>query len=78
MMTILMVYSPVLTMMPASRLSTPSLVWSSAVIRPDRMPAPMAAKMARTGWPLMATTDPTAQPRVKQPSVDRSHTPSME
>ena len=40
-------------------------------------PAAMAAAMDRKGWPEMATTAPTAAPRVKQPSVDRSHTFSM-
>ena len=78
MTRILMVYRPVFTMMPASRLSTPSFVCKMAVMKPERMPAPMAAKMARMGWPLMATTAPTAQPSVKHPSVDRSHTLSME
>ena len=46
-------------------------------MNPEHTPAPMAAKMARKGWPEMATTAPTAAPRVKQPSVDRSHTFSM-
>ena len=49
MIKMLMVYRPVLTMIPARMLSTPSLVWSRAVRYPERMPAPMAAKMARIG-----------------------------
>ena len=73
----LMEYSPVLTIMPESRLSTPILVWSRAVRKPEHTPAAMAAAMDRKGWPEMATTAPTAAPRVKQPSVDRSHTFSM-
>ena len=36
-------YRAVLTMMPASRLLTPMRVCSTAVIRPESMPASMAA-----------------------------------
>ena len=56
-------YSPVFTMMPASRLFTPIRVCSVAVTRPDSMPAPIAAGMDSQGWPAMATTAPTAAPR---------------
>ena len=38
----------------------------------------IAAKIARMGCPARATIAPTAQPRTKQPSVERSHTFSME
>ena len=34
--------------------------------------------MAKMGCPAMETVAPTAQPKVKQLSVDRSHTFSME
>ena len=71
-------YRPVLTTMPASRLCTPMRVCSTAVTKPLRLPASMAAGMDSQGWPLRATMAPTAAPRVKQPSVDRSHTFSME
>ena len=71
-------YSPVLTMMPARRLSMPSLVWSRAVTKPEHIPAIIAAGMDSRGCPAAATTAPTAAPRVKQPSVDRSQTLSME
>ena len=70
-------YRPVLTMMPASRLSTPIFVWSMEVTKPDTAPASMAAGMDSQGWPAMATAAPTAAPKVKQPSVDRSQTLSM-
>ena len=39
----LMEYSPVFTIMPASRLSMPSFVCSRAVTKPDSTPAHMAA-----------------------------------
>ena len=42
------------------------------------VPAAMAAAMARYGCPAMATAAPTAAPNVKQPSVERSQTSSME
>ena len=71
-------YSPVFTMMPASRLFTPMLVCSTAVTSPDSMPAAMAAGMDSQGCPAMATTAPTAAPSAKQPSVDRSQTFSIE
>ena len=71
-------YSPVFTTMPASRLCTPMRICSVAVTSPDREPASMAAGMDSQGWPEMATSAPTAAPRVKHPSVDRSHTFSME
>ena len=60
----LTVYSPVLTMMPARMLSTPSLVWRKAVTNPDRAPASMAAGRARKGCPARVTVAPTAKPRV--------------
>ena len=68
----LMVYRPVLTMMPAMMLSTPRRVCKKAVTKPEHTPAAMAASSARNGWPVSATWHATAQPRVKQPSVDRS------
>lgn len=34
--------------------------------------AAMAANSARIGWPAMVSMAPTAQPSVKQPSVERS------
>ena len=43
----LMEYSPVLTMMPASRLLIPIRVCSRAVTKPEQTPAPMAAGMDR-------------------------------
>ena len=51
----LMVYRPVLTMMPAMMLSTPSRVCRKAVTKPEHTPAAMAANRARTGWPVRAT-----------------------
>ena len=45
----LMVYRPVLTMMPAIMLSTPSRVWRNAVTKPEHTPAAMAATSARKG-----------------------------
>ena len=71
-------YSPVLTMMPASRLSMPILVCKRAVTKPESTPAHIAAGMDKYGCPAMATTAPTAAPSVKQPSVERSQTLSME
>ena len=71
-------YRPVLTMMPDSRLSTPIFVWRMAVTKPEPAPASMAAGIDSQGWPAMATAAPTAAPKVKQPSVDRSQTFSME
>ena len=40
----------------------------------DKPAANMAANIERKGWPERATTAPTAAPRVKAPSVERSHT----
>jgi len=71
-------YNAVLTMIPASRLSTPSLVCRIAVTNPDVTPAAIAAAIDRNGCPLTATTAPTAAPKVKQPSVERSQTFSIE
>ena len=51
----LMVYRPVLTMIPAMMLSTPSLVCKKAVTKPEHTPAAMAAASARMGWPVSAT-----------------------
>ena len=45
----LMVYRPVLTMIPAIMLSTPSLVCKKAVTKPEHTPAAMAAASARMG-----------------------------
>ena len=71
-------YSPVFTIMPASRLFTPILVCSMAVMKPEATPASMAAGMDKYGCPDMATAAPTTAPSVKQPSVERSHTLSIE
>ena len=71
-------YSAVLTTMPASRLCTPMRICSVAVTKPDTMPASIAAGMDSQGYPASATSAPTTAPRVKQPSVLRSHTFSME
>ena len=60
----LTVYSPVLTIIPARMLSTPSLVWRKAVTKPDSTPASMAAGRARKGCPARVTVAPTAKPRV--------------
>ncbi len=64
--------------MPASRLCTPIRICKVAVRNPEHMPASIAAGSASQGWPAIATSAPTAAPRVKHPSVDRSHTFSME
>ncbi|MFR9067090.1 MAG: hypothetical protein ACLVJH_09445 [Faecalibacterium prausnitzii] len=45
----LMVYRPVLTMMPAMMLSTPRRVCRKAVTKPEHTPAAMAANRARNG-----------------------------
>ena len=45
----LMVYRPVLTMMPAMMLSTPRRVCKKAVTKPEHTPAAMAAANARKG-----------------------------
>ena len=71
-------YNAVFTMIPASRLSTPSFVCRIAVTNPDIIPAAIAATIDRKGCPLTATTAPTAAPKVKQPSVERSQTFSIE
>ena len=65
-------------MMPASKLLTPIFVCSIAVTNPERTPASIAAGIERYGCPEMATVAPTVAPRVKQPSVERSHTFSIE
>ena len=65
-------------MIPASRLLTPIFVCKNAVTKPDVTPASIAAGIARYGCPAMATAAPTVAPRVKQPSVERSQTFSME
>ena len=59
-------------MMPARILGTPSLVCSKAVTAPESTPASIAAGIASSGCPAIVTTAPTAQPSVKQPSVERS------
>ena len=59
-------------MMPAMMLSTPRRVCKKAVMKPEHTPAAIAASRARKGWPVSATWQGTAQPSVKQPSVDRS------
>ena len=68
----LMVYRPVFTMMPARMLSTPRRVCRKAVTKPEHTPAAMAANNPRNGCPARATVEPTAQPRMKQLSVERS------
>ena len=78
MTAMLMEYSPVLTMMPLSRLSMPIFVCNRAVTKPESTPAHMAAGSDKYGCPAMATTAPTAAPKVKQPSVERSQTLSIE
>ena len=77
MMAMLTEYRPVLTMMPESRLSMPMRVWSVAVTRPESTPAHIAAGRDKYGCPARAATAPVTAPRVKQPSVDRSQTPSI-
>ena len=77
MTAILTEYRPVLTIIPASRESTPIRVCKNAVRKPEQTPAAMAAGMDSHGWPASATAAPTAAPRVKQPSVDRSQTLSI-
>ena len=67
----LMEYSPVFTIIPASRLSTPIFVCKNAVTNPEQIPASMAARMDKKGCPLTATAAPTAAPSVKQPSVEQ-------
>ena len=74
----LMEYSPVFTIIPASRLSTPIFVCKNPVTKPEQIPASIAAIMDKKGCPLTATAAPTAAPKVKQPSVERSQTFSME
>lgn len=49
-----------------------------AVTNPEHTPAAIAAKIDKKGCPLTATAAPTAAPSVKQPSVERSQTFSME
>ncbi len=71
-------YSPVFTMMPERRLSMPIFVCKIAVTKPESIPASMAAGIDSQGCPASATTAPTVAPSVKQPSVDRSHTLSIE
>ena len=56
----------------------PIRVCKNAVTKPEHTPAAIAAGIARYGCPDKATTAPTAAPSVKHPSVDRSHTLSME
>ena len=68
----LIVYRPVFEMMPARMLSTPRRVCKKAVMKPESIPAAMAAGSARSGCPAMVSIAPTAQPSVKQPSVERS------
>ena len=65
-------------MMPASRLSIPIFVCKNAVTKPERTPAAIAAGIESRGWPDTATIAPTTAPRVKQPSVERSQTLSIE
>ena len=71
-------YSPVLTTIPARRESIPIYVCKIAVTTPDIIPAPIATSIERYGCPLHATVIPTNAPSVKQLSVDKSHTLSIE
>ena len=71
-------YNPVFTIIPASRLSTPIFVCKNPVTKPEQIPASIAAIIDKKGCPLTATAAPTAAPNVKQPSVERSQTFSME
>ena len=61
-MAMLMEYSAVFTMMPANRLLMPMRV----------------CKTASIGCPVIAVTAPVTAPSVKQPSVERSQTFSIE
>ena len=47
-------------------------------MKPESIPAAIAAGSDRYGCPAMATAAPTVAPSVKQPSVDRSQTFSIE
>ena len=69
---IFIVYNPVFTIIPARIDSTPNLVCKNAVTNPDIIPAPIARNSPRNGCPCKVTIAQTAQPRVKQPSVERS------
>ena len=71
-------YNAVFMIIPASRLSTPIFVCRNAVTNPDITPANIAANIDRYGCPDNATTAPTTAPSVKHPSVERSHTLSIE
>ena len=55
---------PVLTIIPASSESIPIYVCKNAVSKPDRIPAPIAASIARYGCPCNTTIPPTTAPRV--------------
>ena len=68
----LMVYNPVLTIIPDKILSIPRVVCKKAVQNPDREPESIAIKIPRIGCPAIVKTAETAVPRVKEPSVDRS------
>ena len=65
----LMVYSPVLVMMPARMEGTPIRVCKKAVTKPAAAPDTMAANRPRMGCPATAIVAETAQPRVNAPSV---------
>ena len=56
----------------------PIFVCKRAVTKPETIPIAIAAGIARNGCPESATDAPTTAPSVKQPSVERSHTFSME
>ena len=56
----------------------PILVCKNAVTNPDSTPAAAAANNPNTGCPASVTVAQTAQPNVKQPSVDRSAISNME
>lgn len=51
----LIVYRPVFEMMPARMLSTPRRVCKKAVMKPESIPAAMAAGSARSGCPAMVS-----------------------
>ena len=49
MIPILIEYKPVLTIIPANRLSIPAFVCSSAVVKPESIPASILAGIAKKG-----------------------------
>ena len=68
----LMVYSPVMVMMPAKMACTFMRVCRKAVTNPAAMPASIPAKSPSTGCPWVAQVADTAHPNTNEPSVVRS------